>query len=250
MPAGPGGGGRGRRDCLDDVLPVEFQVATFNIHGCKGRDGRRDAGRVAKCLEGLDIAGLNEVRGSVCSEPRDQVAQLADLCGAPGENCIFAPAETQWFGTRQFGNGLIARSRLLAWQRIPLPRQYDRSCRNMLLAYIEGPSGMVTVLITHVARSNEREREIQLEAVLNLFASLEPPAILLADLNTAPGDPRMDRFLAESGAVDAIKEGGVAGNDRIDWILIRGLGCLGSERVDNDASDHPLFVARLSCPGS
>lgn len=246
MPTGPDGGGVDRYHENDARLPAEFQVATFNIHGCKGPDGQQDAVRVAECLEGLQIVGLNEVHGSPWSDPQDQASQLADLCGLPDESHVFAPAETQWFGIERFGNGLITRSRLLGWQRIPLPRRYDRSCRNMLLARINGPDGELTVLITHVARSDERERKAQLEAVLKLFGSLEPPAILLGDLNTAPGDPQMDRFLTESGALDAIQEGGVDGNDRVDWILIRGLKCLASQRLDNGASDHPCFTARLN----
>lgn len=246
MPTGPDGGEVDRYE-NDARLPAEFQVATFNIHGCKGRDGQRDAARVAECLDGFQIVGLNEVHGSAWSDPRDQASHLADLCGLPEESHVFAPAETQWFGIKRFGNGLITRGRLLGWQRIPLPRRYDRSCRNILLARINGPSGEITVLITHVARSDQRERKIQLEAVLKLFGSLEPPVILLADLNTPPGDPQMDRFLTESGAVDAIREGGVDGNDRVDWILIRGLKCLGSQRLDNGASDHPRFTARLNC---
>ena len=249
MPTGPDGwGGRSRSPGAttprDKTSPLT--VATFNIHGCKGTDGLRDVNRVAKCVDGLDIVGLNEVRGAIWTNPQDQVTHLAGLCGLPRVNRAFAPSETRWFGAQRFGNGLLARHPLLAWQRIPLPRRYDDSCRNMLLAYVDCPEGTVAVLITHITRSEARERAIQLETVLGLFASLDRPAILLADLNTPPDDPRMERFLIESDAVDAIAEGGVAGNDRIDWILTRGLECLEAQRIDTGASDHPLFTARLA----
>ncbi|MHB8901229.1 MAG: endonuclease/exonuclease/phosphatase family protein [Thermoguttaceae bacterium] len=227
-------------------LAVSFQVATFNIHGCKGTDGRLDPARVARCLEGVDIIGLNEVHGSSWSEPSDQASHLDELRGVPGTSCLFAAAETRWFGTRSFGNGLIAGGRLLNWQRIPLSRRYDHSCRNMLVARLEAACGVVTVLVSHVARSDDRERQAQLETVLNTFGSLQPPAILLADLNTAPGDRQIERFLAESDAKDAIMDGGVAGTDRVDWILVRGLKCIDARRVKNDASDHPLYLARLT----
>ncbi len=248
VPTGPDG--RGGRQPISDgrTRGDELQVATFNIHGCKGLDGLRDVGRIAEHLGDFDIAGLNEVHGSVWTDPPDQVSHLADLCGVSASDRVFAPAETRWFGAKRFGNGLLTRRTLLAWQRIPLPRRYDHSCRNMLLAEVEWRDKKLAVLVTHITRSNQREREIQLESVLELFTTLDPPAILLADLNTPPGDSRMDQFLAESDAFDAIRAGGVAGSDRVDWILVRGLKCLNSNRVDTNASDHPLFTARLAAP--
>lgn len=246
MPTGPDGGGGARKGF--EPVAMEIQVATFNIHGCKGTDGRRDAGRIAGLLGDCDIVGLNEVHGAVWSKPQDQAAHLANLCGVSPRTSIFAPAETQWFGAKRFGNGLLTRHPLRGWQRIPLPRRYDHSCRNMLLAEIDIPQGPIAVLVTHIARSNDRERQIQLDTVLELFTSLEPPAILLADLNTPPGDTRMNRFLAETDAADVITDGGVAGRDRVDWILVRGLECLRSGRIDTDASDHPLFTAVLAIP--
>jgi endonuclease/exonuclease/phosphatase (EEP) superfamily protein YafD len=118
----------------------------------------------------------------------------------------------------------------------------------MLLAEVGWSPGRVAVLVTHIPRSNELEREIQLETVLDLFASLAPPAILLADLNTPPGTPRMEQFLAQSDAVDGLAAGGLKDTNRVDWILVRGLECVEARRVDNDASDHPLFTVRLRRP--
>lgn len=247
IPTGPDGEKRAENRAGSTSAQREIRVATFNIHGCKGADGIRDVERVAQHFDGIDIAGIQEVHGAAWSNPNDQAAHLARLCGIADEDFVFAPAETQWFGVKRFGNGLVSRLRVLAWQRIPLPR-HDKSCRNMLLADIGIPNGKIAVLVTHVTRSNQQERAIQLEAVLDLFTSLEPPAILLADLNTAPDDPQMARFLAQTDATDAIKEGGVAGNDRVDWILVRGLQCFDSQRIDNDASDHPLFAVKLAIP--
>ncbi len=248
MPTGPDGGGGARKG--SEPASTKIHVATFNIHGCKGTDGLRDAGRIADLLADSDIVGLNEVHGAAWSKPQNQAAHLAALCEVSPRISVFAPAETQWFGAKRFGNGLLTRHPLRAWQRIPLPRRYDRSCRNMLLAQIDGPQGPIAVLVTHITRSNDRERQVQLDTVLDLFASLEPPAILLADLNTPPGDSRMDRFFAETDALDAISDGGVPGTDRVDWILVRGLECLSSSRVNTNASDHPLFTAVLAVPDS
>lgn len=246
IPTGPDSWGAGHQDLVSGVR--ELRVATFNIHGCKGSDGIRSVDRIADLVRDLDIVGLNEVHGAVWSAPQNQTTHLAELCRIPSSQCVFAPAETRWFGGKQFGNGLLTRQPLLKWQRIPLPRRYDRSCRNILMAEIAGPNGRITVLVTHIARSNDRERQIQLETVLNLFTKLDPPAILLADLNTPPDAVRMDRFLAENRVVDAIAEGGNSGSNRVDWILVRGLDCLGSTRIDTEASDHPLFTAVLSFP--
>ncbi|MGI6419686.1 MAG: endonuclease/exonuclease/phosphatase family protein [Thermoguttaceae bacterium] len=245
MPTGPDGGYLERGGAGE--LPAELHVGVFNIHGCRGTDGRRDARRVAECLDRLQIVGLCEVRGLVWGDPRDQADQLARLGGF--HHHLFAPAETRWFGISRFGNGLLSSLPVASWQRIPLPRRHGRSCRNMLLVELGFGSESVAVLVAHVTRSNDSERRIQLESVLDLFASLDPPAILLADLNTAPGDPRIQRFLAESGSVDAITSGGAdRAEHRVDWILARGLDCLSADRVESGASDHPLFTARLAWP--
>ena len=246
IPTGPGGWGEGKYSVTSGA--TVFHVATFNIHGCKGTDGIRNIDRIAELVRKLDIVGLNEVHGTAWSEPRDQATHVARLCGLTSAQCIFAPAETQWFGVKRFGNGLLTRQPLLNWQRIPLPRRYDRSCRNVLVAEIAGPHARISVLVTHLARGSSQEREIQLDTVLDVFSRLAPPAILLADLNTPPGDPRMSRFLAESDAIDAIAEGGALDGNRVDWILVRGLDCVRSERVESDASDHPMFTAVLSVP--
>jgi endonuclease/exonuclease/phosphatase family metal-dependent hydrolase len=243
MPTGPDGGYLEPTGGGDP--PVNLHVGVFNIHGCKGTDGRRDARRVAECLDRLQIVGLNEVRGLVWGDPRDQAEQLARLGGF--QHHLFAPAETRLFGIRRFGNGLLSQIPVVAWQRIPLPRRHGRSCRNMLLVELRFGPENVAVLVAHVTRSNDAERKLQLESVLDLFASLEPPAILLADLNTPPGDPRIQRFLAESGSVDAITSGGAdRAEHRVDWILVRGLECLSASRVESGVSDHPLFTARLA----
>ena len=196
-------------------LPRSFMLG-FSTSTGAGTDGRRDARRAAEPRTGPDRWPCES--RLVWGDP-DQADQLARLGGF--QHHLFAPAETRWFGISRFGNGLLSSLPVASWQRIPLPRRHGRSCRNMLLVELDFGSESVAVLVAHVTRSNDSERRIQLDSVLDLFASLDPPAILLADLNTAPGDPRIQRF-RRIRLVDAITRVRIA-EQIADWILARGL---------------------------
>lgn len=219
-----------------------IRLATFNIHGGKGRDRVYDLGRIAMELKGMDLIGLNEVHGGELGESIDQAEQLGRQLGV---SWLFAPAEHRWWRS-QFGNGVLTSLKVASWQRIPLPRQYGKSFRNLVLLRIDHADGPVNVVVTHLDRSDDRERTAQLNAAANFFLSLAEPAVLMGDMNTTADDPHLARLLQTPGVHDPLTDirGKEAGR-RIDWILVRGCRTVDAGLVNSGASDHPMVWAEI-----
>jgi endonuclease/exonuclease/phosphatase family metal-dependent hydrolase len=245
------------KEVIDGSRPRPFRVATFNIHGCRGPDGRCDIDRVASFLSGLDFVALNEVHGPGLFETRDQAALLGQRLRMAW---LFAPAVRQWYCVES-GNGLITALPVAAWHRKPLPRRDDYSYRNAVQVDVvrygeeaavekNGRVGVsnrvIHILLTHINRRWDSDREAQLRAVIAMFLALPEPAMLLGDLNSTAEDPQIRQLTSLPGVIDAV--GQILGRgdcERIDWIFIRGLRCLDAGVVDNDASDHPVVWAEL-----
>jgi endonuclease/exonuclease/phosphatase family metal-dependent hydrolase len=223
-----------------------FRVGTFNIHGGQGRDGRLDLERTAGCLAGLDFAGLNEVYEGHFWEEAGQ----AEILGRRSQSAwLFAPAEHRW-GHDHFGNAALTSLAVRSWQRIPLPRRYGPSCRNLLLVSLDYRGRTIRAIVTHLDRSDDRDRSRQLQLAAELFLSLAEPAMLLGDMNTTADEPPLKRLLASPGVGDPVAE--ILGEKtprRIDWILTRGLETVDAGLIDAGASDHPCVWAELRLPG-
>jgi endonuclease/exonuclease/phosphatase family metal-dependent hydrolase len=222
-----------------------IRVATFNVRGGKGRDGRRDLDRVADCLGGLDVVGLCEVHGSGVFAPENQAQLLAQRLDRAW---LFAPASRRWYHS-EFGNALLSDLPVRFWQRIPLEGWTKSGHRNVVLVTLECRDRPVHILIAHVTQRDSEERAHQLRAVTGLFLALEEPAVLLGDLNSPPSDPQIRQLTETPGVSDPVAQFiDPPQNDRVDWILVRGLRCRAAGVVDQDASDHPLFWAELELP--
>ncbi len=128
-----------------------FRVGTFNIHGCTGADGRRDVDRVADCLKDLDFVALNEVHGPRLWESDNQAALLGRRLGV---QWLFAPATRDWQHI-DFGNGLLTSLPVESWQRIPLAAGNGRGYRNAVLVRLRQREQTISVLLTHIARSDD-----------------------------------------------------------------------------------------------
>ncbi len=223
-----------------EQLPL--RVATFNIHGGKGRDGRRDLDRTARCLEELDFVGLNEVRSDWFAWQPDQAHELGRRLNM---SSAFAPTEQAgWFD--RFGNGLLSRLELTSVQRVPLPGTQHKRWRNAILTGVRWNDQIVRVLAVHLDADKDRAR--QLELICDLFLSLDEPALLLGDLNTRADDPALQGLLKTPSVIDVLRA--ASPSDRsppphIDWILARGLKTVRAELRDDGTSDHPVVRAEF-----
>ncbi len=224
-----------------------LRIATFNIHGGKGRDGRRDLQRVAQCLEGLDFVALNEVHGPRLWQNQDQAERLGRQLGMAW---LFAPAVRTWYHLDS-GNALLSSLPVSFWQRIPLARKYDRSHRNVVLVGLSHRGRTVHLLLSHINRRHDPERRAQLRAVIALFLALDQPAILMGDMNSTADDPQIRQLLQTPGVADPVGE--FLGRQsepkqapqRIDWIFTRGFRGVEAGIIDEGASDHPVVWAEL-----
>ena len=244
VPAGPDKGvsPNGRLERLR-LKPSTIRVGTFNIHRCKGRDGRRDVDRVAACLDGLDFVALHEVSGSPLLGFGDQAEALGSRLGLAW---LFAPAERTWYGLSEFGNGFVTALPVLKWERIPFSKGQDITYRNVVLVDLRQQGRNIHVLLTHLSSRNDRERRKQFRVVTDLFLAQAEPAILVGDLNLRPKDPEIRELLATPGVVDPVGE--VLGPEvvrDVDWIFVRGLRAVDAGILNNDASDHPMLWAEL-----
>ncbi|MBV9080317.1 MAG: endonuclease/exonuclease/phosphatase family protein [Elusimicrobia bacterium] len=196
---------------------------TYNVHSCKGRDGRILPERIAEVLDAYkpDVAGLQEVRmgrispeavdhpekvrvGTVeppvgqsplpplASIPRlrvgvDQPGRIARMIGMKP---LFYPLIRS--GEEDYGIALLARqpARLVRAANLPtLPERPLLERRGAIWAEIQFPRGVVNVVNTHLGLNRE-ERLAQVGALLGSEWSIHPesrvPLIVCGDLNAWP----------------------------------------------------------------
>ena len=227
-----------------DKTTIRF--AAFNIHGGKGEDDVRSLDRIAECLKGFDVIGLNEVHGSLhMFSDRDQAKVLGEMLEL---SWLFAPTECRWWHD-YFGNGVLSTLPVTRWERIPLAGTRHKGHRNVVFAVISIHDQSLNVLITHL--DTRQDREGQLSTVIKMFLGLDPPAVLMGDLNTRETNPQIRSLLAMPDVVEPLYE--VLGNQtpsRIDWIFSRGLKVVDAGIFDKGASDHPCTWAELSINNS
>jgi endonuclease/exonuclease/phosphatase family metal-dependent hydrolase len=229
-----------------------LRIGTFNINGCCGADDRYDLERTADALRGCDLVGLCEVHGRSWKIPQNQARLLGEKVGL---SYLFAPAERRWWHD-DFGNGILGNLPVIHWQQFPMSTAQSKDNRALLLVRAKYAGQILNVLIVHVEGINVDAQHrhgdaAQLREVVELFASLEAPAILLGDLNTRPDDPLVQGLLADARNIDAIAripDAGPRAQGHIDWIVVRGLACIKAGLVDKGASDHPFYWADLEWP--
>ena len=222
-----------------------LRVATFNIHGGKGEDGVRDLSRTASSLKGFDIIGLQEVHGAQLFGDRNQAKALGE---ALDMGWLFAATERRWW-RNSFGNGLLSKLPVTKWERIPLAGPTRRSHRNVVVAVIPISGNELRVLVTHL--DTRQYRDVQLKAVIEIFLAVDPPVVLMGDLNFRRTDEQIRRLIAIPGVVEPSGEGlGKGVPARKDWIFVRGLQATGSGTIDLGASDHPCIWAEFKIPDS
>lgn len=242
---------RPERFGIADFPPPKLSVArfaTYNIHGCRGRDGTVSPGRIAADIRSanVDVAALQEVHNSWVL-PR-QPQKLAREIGLPGVD-----SPTRWsFYRGNRSNLLFSRFPIEGWERQQLPHQHGKHSRFRNITVARVNLGCpVYVIFTHLQRGDDPTpggRLDQLQDALSLFLS-HSPAILLGDLNTRRFEPLLKAVLDRSDVVDAVSRFLPEDHPRrIDWILCRGLEVMNAGRVDSGASDHPLYWCDVAVP--
>ena len=170
-----------------------LRVATYNVHSCRGQDGRRSEERIAEVIAALevDVIGLQEL--DLNRRRSAGVDQAALIAGQLGWQRFFHPALRR--GDEHYGDAVLSRYPMKMRKAQELPSVTTRICpesRAAIWVEIETPDGAVQVINTHLGLGRrERLMQAQILAGPEWLGSVgsDDPLILLGDLNSLPGSP-------------------------------------------------------------
>jgi endonuclease/exonuclease/phosphatase family metal-dependent hydrolase len=159
------------------VETLRISVATYNVHGCVGADGRFDPGRVLRVLRALDadVIALQELRW----RPDEALHVLADLAGRMEYTALAGSTLMRPDG--HYGNALLTRLPVLATLQVDLSVP-GREPRGALQATLRAGAGTLDVIATHLGLG-PGERRTQMRHVLGLVNACAKPVVLMGDLN-------------------------------------------------------------------
>jgi endonuclease/exonuclease/phosphatase family metal-dependent hydrolase len=158
---------------LDAQLGPEcLRIASYNVHGCCGTDGKKDAQRIVGVIEelGSDTVGLQEVDYRL-----DYIAQKLGMQPVPGLTLARHDGP--------FGNALLTRRKVLAVRRLGFTYS-GREPRNALDVDLDVAGETVRVIVTHLGLW-PAERRFQVKQILKMLK--ETPicerVLVLGDIN-------------------------------------------------------------------
>ncbi len=253
-----------------------IRLVTANIQHALVDGERVDLERLGHALAGLDgdVVALQEVdRGQRRSGGTDQTRTLARATGMPEHRFLpalhgpldlprgrrRAPARTPQHAPDLPGYGvaLLSRHPVRAWHpmRLPglnvpgLPPLGVDEPRVALAAVVATPDGPLTVVTTHLSRTDPWKR-LQLRRLHHRLRHAPRPLVLLGDLNTRGDLPARRTGWRELVHVPTYP----AGRPwlRIDHVLVDGdLTAAGAARApDLGVSDHRAVVVDVVLPGA
>jgi endonuclease/exonuclease/phosphatase family metal-dependent hydrolase len=155
-------------------------VATYNVHGYVGADGRFDPGRVVGVIRELkaEVIGLQEVYAS--SETGGWGAHMEYLSEVSGLQAL--PGPTMVREDSDFGNVLLTNFPILQTDNLDLSI-CGREPRGAIDAILEIKSRPVRVIVTHLGLRG-KERLCQTEQLAcKVEEDRNPLLILLGDIN-------------------------------------------------------------------
>jgi endonuclease/exonuclease/phosphatase family metal-dependent hydrolase len=157
---------------------MQVRVATYNVHQCVGRDGRRDPARVAAVLDDIDadVLALQELQW----DPEDALHLLEDFARQLRYTAI--PGPTLLMTKGHFGNALLTRLPVVARHLMDLTvgRHEPRGAIDVVL---DAGQEQLRVVATHLGlRPYERRHQVR-RLLGRLDALPEGPTVLMGDLN-------------------------------------------------------------------
>jgi endonuclease/exonuclease/phosphatase family metal-dependent hydrolase len=160
--------------------PGPLVLATYNIHGAVGGDGRYDLARVAGVIGemGSDVVALQEVDSRRLG--RGPGAQLADLAAATGLEPIAGPTLAEDSG--DYGNALLTALPVERVDRFDLSVS-GREPRGGIDAELAWCGELLRVVAVHLGL-DRRERRLQARRLAErLDRGPDGPLALLGDFN-------------------------------------------------------------------
>ncbi|WP_321800616.1 endonuclease/exonuclease/phosphatase family protein [Caballeronia sp. J97] len=162
---------------MNEARARELRIATYNLHGAIGIDGKFAPQRIGEVLAEIDadIFALQEVPlgGSGSPDVLDVLQRMTGLHAVAGPT-LDTPA-------RRYGNAVLTRYPVRAVRTLDLSFR-SREPRGALDADIDCRGEVWRVVATHLGLASS-ERRAQVEQVLQSFDTPTMPVILLGDLN-------------------------------------------------------------------
>lgn len=167
----------GESHVTPDLNPWPLTIATYNIHGAVGTDGRLAPERIADVLREIDadVIALQEV--PLGGAQRQSVLTL--LQQASGFHAVEGPTEDG--PERRYGNAVLSRYPITNTRNIDLSFG-SREPRGALDADIDCHGHPLRVIATHLGL-RPAERRHQIRRLLQAFDTDQMPVILTGDLN-------------------------------------------------------------------
>lgn len=139
-----------------------LRLATYNVHSCVGRDGRRDPDRVSHVIAELDADVIAIQEFTYPMDLAIETRKLTGLAALDGYECALGPTLER--RSNRFGNLLLTRHPIRELQRINLSMD-RREPRGALAVTIDVGGTELHVLATHLGLKL-RERELQVRKIL------------------------------------------------------------------------------------
>ncbi|HET9953839.1 MAG TPA: endonuclease/exonuclease/phosphatase family protein [Polyangiaceae bacterium] len=166
-----------------------LRIMTYNVHSCRGVDGRTRPERILKVIRksNPDVVALQELDGPAASH---------DFAQALGMRHFYVEARSK--GSTGFGNALLTRfpADLVRQEALPRlsPQQEPRAAQRLR---VHTSFGSVEIVNTHLGLS-DAERVLQVDKLLSVDWLAEVTgaqySVLCGDLNARPGSPAYRRL--------------------------------------------------------
>ena len=157
---------------------MQVRVATYNVHQCVGRDGRRDPKRICAVLEALDadVVTLQELEW----DPAEALHLLEDFSRALGYQPIAGPTLLRAKG--HYGNALLTRLPIVQHELLELTVN-GHEPRGAIDVILDTGSRRLRVMATHLGLwPYERRRQMR-RLLERLDRAPQVPTVLMGDLN-------------------------------------------------------------------
>jgi endonuclease/exonuclease/phosphatase family metal-dependent hydrolase len=157
---------------------MQVRVATYNVHQCVGRDGRRDPKRICAVLEAIDadVVTLQELEW----DPAEALHLLEDFSRALGYQPIAGPTLLRAKG--HYGNALLTRLPIVEHELLELTVN-GHEPRGAIDVILDTGSRSLRVMATHLGLwPYERRRQMR-RLLERLDRAPQVPTVLMGDLN-------------------------------------------------------------------
>lgn len=246
--------------CPPGFVKDAVRILSYNVHGCRGGDGRLSPERILRVLEAMqpDVAALQELDAEQeRSRGLDQTRFLAERL-----DMSYFYVSARRAGSGHFGNALLSRQPCESIRVAQIPRLHRASePRAAQWVLINGPFGPLHVLNTHFGLS-KKEQLLQAQRLLGdewlSSPEMGPHVVLCGDLNAMPGSPAyraLARRLGDAQTLDGQRPRrtfpALLPLVRIDHVFVSSALAVERVRVPGGlariASDHrPLVVDIVS----